>query len=298
MIRDLFRQRSAALVMRARGQDVVELIFYDEIGPFGITAADVAERLAEIEAPTIHLRLNSPGGDVFEGVAIYNRLREHPATIVTYIDGVAGSIASVIALAGDKVHMARNAFFMIHNPWAVTIGDAARHRQRADTLDNVGDVSIAAAYRARTGLDRETVETWMDAETWFNAEKAKEVGFVDVVEDTAPAEARAVAFDLSIYQHVPEALLQQESRDGDRFLTVEEWRDLETALRDEGLSRKDAVTALSGLKKWRQRDAGAPSTPPRDEVRADLGPDAALAAAQAILANLTVGAIHTERFAP
>lgn len=295
--RSPFHRAMRSSLARAQG-DAVELLIYDEIGFFGISAKQVADALADIDADTIHLRINSPGGDVFEGVAIHNALRTHPAQVITHIDGLAASIASIIALAGDEVRIAPNAFFMIHNPWGVTIGDAAIHRKMADTLERVSAGSIVSTYRKKTGADVETIETWMNDETWFSAERAAEAGFVDVVEDAAPVEARALPFDLGIYRHVP-AGLRYAPPDADEMLIVEldQLRDLETTLREEGLSRADAETAVRGLKQWCQRDAGAPSTPLRDEGRADIAaPAEALAAAEALLASLTAGALNS-RFA-
>lgn len=296
MNRSPFRHRpNPSALLRAQDDDAVELLLYDEIGFFGITAKMFAETLARIDASTIHLRVNSPGGDVFDGVAIHNALRQHDAEVITHIDGLAASIASVIALAGDEVRMAPNAFFMIHNPWGITIGDAELHRKMAGTLDKIAEGAIASTYQAKTGLDLETIETWMDEETWFNAAEAEDAGFADVIEDAA-VEAKASAFDLSIYQRVPEELQQMPSG-ADEWLTADEWREFEATLRDEGLSRKDAVTAVSCLKQLASAMLVTPSSPLRDEGRADHGPDAALEAARAILADLTVGGIHTERFA-
>lgn len=293
--RSPFRRSVHSSLVRAK-DDAVELLIYDEIGFFGITAKQVADELARIEADTIHLRINSPGGDVFDGVAIHNALRAHPAEIITHIDGLAASIASVIALAGDEVRMAPNAFFMIHNPWGITIGDADDHRKMGDTLDKIAEGSIASTYMAKTGEALETVETWMDEETWFNAREAKAAGFADVVEEAAPAEARGVLpFDLSIYQHVPAGLPYAPPVDDG--LTADDWRELEATLRDEGLSRKDAVTAVSCLKQLASAMLATPSTPLRDAVSADPEADAALAAAEALVANLTVGALNMERFA-
>lgn len=292
--RSLFRRSIRSSLVRAQG-DAVDLLIYDEIGFFGITAKQVADELANIDADTIHLRVNSPGGDVFDGVAIHNALKQHPARIVTHIDGLAASIASVIALAGDEVVMAPNAFFMIHNPWGITIGDADDHRKMADTLDKIAMGAIANTYKARTGLPLETIERWMDEETWFDGEQAKEAGFADVVEEAAPAEARVLPFDLSIYQRVPTGL-RYAVPDDETGLTGDEWREIEATLRDEGFSWKDAKKAISCLKHWCQRDADTPSTPPRDEAgAAPERPDAALAVLQAITATWVADttAIHT-----
>lgn len=294
--RNLFSRAPRQSLVRAQDDDAVELLLYDEIGFWGITAKQFADELARIEASTIHLRVNSPGGDVFDGVAIYNTLRAKDAQVITHIDGLAASIASVIALAGDEVRIAPNAFFMIHNPWGVTIGDADLHRKMADRLDKISLGAIVSTYRAKTGAAVATIERWMDDETWFTAEQAADAGFVDVVEEVAPAEDRALPFDLSIYQHVPAGLNYAASGD-ESFLTADQRRDLEATLRDEGLSRKDAVTAVSCLlEQLASATLATPSTPLRDEGRADPGLHAAQSAAEALLASLTAGA-HNTRFA-
>jgi ATP-dependent protease ClpP protease subunit len=291
--RSPFRRHAPGALVRAQDDGAVELLLYDEIGYWGIRAKEFAEVLAGIDAETIHLRVNSPGGDVFDGVAIFNSLRQHGAQIVTHVDGLAASIASVIALAGDEVRMAPNAFFMIHNPWSITLGNAKEHRKVADTLDKIAAGALLSTYQAKTGLDAETLETWMDEETWLDAEESREAGFADVVEEAAPADARAVLpFDLGAFARVPDGLRWQAPADG---LTPEDLRELEAVLRDEGLSRKEAAAAVSGLKKWRQRDAGASSsTPPgsRDGAGADHGRAEPLHAANALAARMLAGALR------
>lgn len=155
---------------------------YDEIGAFGITASQFVEQLAEIKASTIALRINSPGGNVFEGVTIHNALRRHSATVTTFIDGVAASIASVVALAGNKVRIAENAFFMIHDPFALVVGTAEDMRKAAQTLDQVAQSTIISAYLKKTGASEKQVKEWMAVETWFTADEALEAGFVDAVD--------------------------------------------------------------------------------------------------------------------
>jgi ATP-dependent Clp protease protease subunit len=186
-----------------------EILLYDEIGWWGVTAEEFRRELDGLSAETIHLRINSPGGNVFDGVAMYNALREHPARIVTHIDGLAASMASMVALAGDEVHMTGNAFFMIHDPWTISIGNAAELRKDADVLEKVGG-SLEDTYRHKTGATTEQVRAWMEAETWFTADEASEAGFVDVVvteEETDEAlAAAAAAYDLSVFAHTPDVL--------------------------------------------------------------------------------------------
>lgn len=248
-----FRRSPKALTVRAaEGEpDSAELLLYDEIGFWGVTAKDYVQALRGIRASTLHLRINSPGGDVMDGVAIYNATREHAARVIVHIDGMAASIASVIALAGDEIRMAENAFYMIHDPWGITIGTATDHRKTADVLDKVEGV-ILDTYMKRAEAERDEVEAWMAEETWFTALEAKEAGFVDEVVETTPVQSR---FDLSVFRHAPAAL-----RDAAPARPSE--RDLERLLRDAGLSRSEAKAAVAAVKKpTMPRDAAEEGVP-------------------------------------
>ena len=152
----------------------------------------------------INLRLNSEGGSVFDGHAIFNALRNHDARVVVDIDGLAASIASIIAMAGDEIRMAENAFMMIHDPWVVAAGTADELRGQADVMDKVQE-KLVNTYVKRTGGNADDISEWMAAETWMNAEEALERGFVDsITEETRMA---ACVKDKSRYQHVPENLI-------------------------------------------------------------------------------------------
>ena len=133
---------------------------------------------------TLHLYINSSGGEVFAGQAIYNIIKRHKARVITYIDGLAASIASVIALAGDEVNISKNAMMMIHNPWTWGgFGDAKSLRKKADTLDQIRE-SILVTYSEKTGLTNDDIIAMMDVETWFTADEAKNKGFVDNITNT------------------------------------------------------------------------------------------------------------------
>src|SRR5690606_5098984 len=193
----------------AQADDRAEILIYDEIGENwwgeGISAKRFAEELSEIKASRIDVRINSGGGSVFEGNAIYNALVRHPARVETYIDGIAASIASVIAMAGERIHIAANAFIMIHNPHGVVWGEAVDMRKMADTLDTVRG-SLVGTYARRTGQDTAQIEAWMDAETWFNAEEAIEQGFADEIVEGQEIDAR-IAASLVSYRNLPPALV-------------------------------------------------------------------------------------------
>ncbi|MCW7553300.1 ATP-dependent Clp protease proteolytic subunit [Endozoicomonas gorgoniicola] len=141
-----------------------------------------------LDATNIDVRINSRGGMVFEGIAIYNVLRAHKADIHVNIDGLAASIASVIAMAGDTVSMAENSMMMIHNPYGWAMGDADEMRKTADVMDKVTD-SIAVSYTARTGKTVEEMKAMMDEEIWFSAAEALELGLVDGIDSPVQAAA-------------------------------------------------------------------------------------------------------------
>jgi ATP-dependent protease ClpP protease subunit len=184
-----------------KGNKSAELMIYDMIGGWdGVTAKRVADDLRSIgRVDLINVRLNSFGGEVFEGYAIYNQLKRHPARVEIDIDGAACSIASIIACAGDTVRMARNAMYMIHDPSGVAMGNAADMRKTADLLDQVRE-QLVDTYVGKTGLDWARVSNLMTAETWFKAADAAELGFVDQVTDELQLAASA---DLSKFANVP-----------------------------------------------------------------------------------------------
>jgi ATP-dependent Clp protease protease subunit len=234
-------------IVRNEQADEAEILIYDEIGFWGIVASDFKRALAQVDAKTIHVRINSPGGSVFDGIAIYNALREHPAHVVTHIDSLAASIASVIALAGDEVKIAKNAYMMIHDPWTVTIGNAEQLRKDAGLLDKFSQ-TILDVYAARSSEKPDDLKQLMHDETWLTADEALDMGLVDEVVDTSDVKAQ---FDLSVFAHVPAALAGSGNTEPPNI------RDLERSLRDAGLSRSAAKAVLaSGYQALEpQRDA-------------------------------------------
>ncbi len=127
--------------------------------------------------------INSDGGDVFAGQAIHSMLKRHSAHKTVYIDGLAASIASVIAMAGDTIVMPRNAMMMVHNPWTFAWGDSNDFRKMAETLDQIRE-SIVAAYQDKSGMEPDAIRELCDAETWFTADEAVEKGFADEIEES------------------------------------------------------------------------------------------------------------------
>lgn len=168
----------------------------------GVAASPFIKALREIDAETIHLRINSPGGSVFAARAIETALREHKARIVVHIDGLAASAATFIAMAGDEIVIGKGAMFMIHKAWTGTWGNADDLRKRADLLEKI-DGTLAQTYADRSGQTVADVAEWMAAETWFTGEEAVAKGFADrLAEDTPAASA---AWNLSAYSRAPAA---------------------------------------------------------------------------------------------
>lgn len=191
--------------IKAKGPSLAEVYIYDEIGAFGVSAKSFADDLkAYPNARQIQLRINSPGGSVFDGNAIYNQLKQHPAKITAHIDGLAASMASVIAMAADHIVMPENALMMIHNPWTMAVGDAEQLRKDADVLDKV-KTTLIGAY-GRSSMSEEEITAIMDAETWLTAEQALEMGFADEIQEEMQMAASANFPLLNKFEKTPELI--------------------------------------------------------------------------------------------
>jgi ATP-dependent Clp protease protease subunit len=183
-----------------------EILIYDEIGAFGITAKQFADDLKAVgKAARITLRINSPGGSVFDGLAIHNSLKRLSARKTVWIDGIAASIASVIAMAGDEIIMPENTMMMIHDPAGMVVGTAPDMRAMAEALDRIKG-GLVSAYRDRTGKPEADIERLMAAETWLTANDAVAAGFADRVDKPIRATAR---FDLSRFRNAPAVLVDE-----------------------------------------------------------------------------------------
>lgn len=231
MNRTPFRRTPTNKAPRA-AEEGTEVFVYDEIGFFGIQAQEFVETLRNIRDQVIVLRLNSPGGSVFDGTAMMTAIREHPARVIAHVDGLAASMASGLAMAADEVVMAKGSFIMIHDPWSVAIGDADLMRREADLLDNIAD-TLALNYEEKTG--RDDIRELMQVETWMNHNDAVDMGFADrIAGEAEPTDS----FDLSIFQHVPDELIVGKPSE----------RQIERALRDAGLSKTEARAFVSAAK--------------------------------------------------
>jgi ATP-dependent protease ClpP protease subunit len=185
-------------VLAAAGDDPATISIFDVIGEDfwtgeGWTARRMAGVLRSIGKQDVVVSINSPGGDFFEGVAIYNQLREHPARVTVKVMGLAASAASLIAMAGDEIQIGRGAFLMVHNAWAQAVGNRHDMRGVADMLEPF-DEAMSDIYAARTGRSKKKMAELLDAETWLNSAQAIDLGFADkITDDPAPAAGGASA---------------------------------------------------------------------------------------------------------
>lgn len=184
--------------IQAKADETPALYIYDEIGYFGDSAKALTDALQEVDSDKLDVHLNSPGGDIFDGLAIYQALKSHKAEVTVFVDGLAASIASVIAQAGDRVVMAPKASMMIHDGWTMSVGNAADMRKIADLLDKQSEI-IASVYADRTGQPADFWRAQMLIDTWYNAEEALAAGLVDEIE----GQEKKVddPFDLTVYAH-------------------------------------------------------------------------------------------------
>jgi ATP-dependent Clp protease, protease subunit len=222
------KNRLAWSIRNAADDDHAEIKLYAEVGESwwfeSVTAQEFTDELDQLDVSSITLRINSPGGSVFDGVAMYSALRSHRAKVTSVVEGLAASIASIVMLAGETVQISDAAMVMIHNPWGMAVGDATDMRKTAQTLDEIRDVMVGV-YAKKTGRSTAEIVEALDAETWLSAQKALDFGIVDQVlgdgeEDTpdaGEAAARAV-FDervFSRFRHTPEQVVAAYRRGGD-----------------------------------------------------------------------------------
>lgn len=195
--------------MQAKEDQTADIYIYDEIGGWGISARRFTEDLISLgNLSHINLHIHSPGGEVFDGIAIYNQLKNYSATITVYIDGLAASMASVIAMVGDTVIMPKNAMMMIHKPWGVSWGDANDMREYADLLDKLENVLIPA-YVAKTGKTTEEITAMLEQETWLDGDECVEHGFADKVIEPVKAMASLTSKRIEEFSSMPSAIKNQ-----------------------------------------------------------------------------------------
>lgn len=205
----------------------------------GVTAKRVSAALRSIGNKDVVVNLNSPGGDAFEGIAIYNLLRAHPAKVTVNVLGLAASAASIIAMAGDQINMGLGSLMMVHNAWGVTVGNRHDLRDAASRLEEI-DAALADIYEARTGVKRAEIVKLMDAETFMGASDAVKNKFADAVDEGLSAKSDT-------------------KNSSDRSIMAR--RQVEATLAKAGYSRDRRSEMLSemGVPKTAQRDASRQS---------------------------------------
>ena len=178
--------------------ETADIYIFDEIGTYGVTAQDFISEIKGLKDMPINLRINSLGGDVFDGMALYNVIKRREAKTTVYIEGIAASIATIIALGADEVIMAENSLFMIHNAWGGTSGEAKDMRKTAETLDKITS-ELTDIYVKKTGLSYDALAEMMDEESWLNAQEAFDLGFIDTISDSIKVAAK---YDVSKFKNI------------------------------------------------------------------------------------------------
>lgn len=246
---------------------IYDSIGYDPWTGDGTTAKRISAALRSIGAETdVTVNINSPGGDVFEGMAIYNLFNDHKGKVTMRVVGLAASAASLIAMAGDEIQVARAGFLMVHNVWVLAIGNRHDLRAAADTLETFDD-ALASVYAARTGMEKKAVAKLMDAETWMNGEQAMEEGFADGL---LPA-------DQIEEEKVPEGTAS----------TAADFRAIEVALARAGMSRGERRALFNRIKTGTPSAAGQDRDTPRADPLAEppIDPNGTPSAAETEIAE-------------
>lgn len=197
------REKQPVNLVKNEGAAVIYI--YDVIDSYwGVSAKDVIAALANVSPDDeVHFHINSPGGDVFEGRAIMAAIRQHAGKTIAFVDSLAASAATSIAVACDEVVISQGAFFMIHNASGMVWGDKTDMREVADLLEKI-EGSIVTDYVGKTGKEEQQIIDWMDAETWFSADEAIANGFCDRLADTAKAKN---TWNLAAFDKAPKALI-------------------------------------------------------------------------------------------
>ncbi len=221
--------------IEASANDQAEILVYDVIGwPYN-DAGDLVRYVNSLGDKDILVRLNTPGGDVFDGMAIFNSLANHKGKVTIRIEALAASMGSVLAMAGKEIQAYSNTMMMIHDPWIYTAGNQYELREMADLLEKISG-NMLDVYAGRSKIGKREMKEIMKAETWYTAKEAKEKGFIDTILETGKA-AKA-QFDLTMYTNAPDGICSIEGRD----LTE---REIERALRDAGASRSFAKAIVA-----------------------------------------------------
>lgn len=221
--------------IEASADDQAEILVYDVIGwPYN-DAGDLVRYINGLKGKDILVRLNTPGGDVFDGMAIFNSLANHKGKVTIRIEALAASMGSVLAMAGKEIQAYSNTMMMIHDPWTYMAGNQYELREMADLLEKISG-NMLDVYTGRSKVGKREMKEIMKAETWYTAKEAKEKGFINTILETG--KATKAQFDLTMYTNAPDGICSIEGRD----LTE---REIERALRDAGASRSFAKAIVA-----------------------------------------------------
>ena len=248
-----------------------EVVIYDEIGAYGVSAKGFLAELGALpDATPLALRLNSPGGSVFDAVAIYNAIKRHTGTVTVWIDGIAASAASYIAMAGDEIVMPENAFLMIHDPAGLVMGTAIDMRAMAEALDKIKG-SLLQGYAAKSGRPQEEIAPLMAAETWLDAKDALDLGFADRIAEPVRIAAR---FDVGRFRNAPPVLAELPAETTDDELSGNEVADTDDEPEESASDEYPDGVAGNDVSENVDRPAAEPDPPP-DSGAPPVAPDAA-----------------------
>ncbi len=206
LLKDNARAEGPATIRADVSGNDLHLYINDVIDSYwGANASALIASLAGQSDKTVHLHINSPGGDVFEARAMSAAIVAHQGKVVAHIDGVCASAATYLALAASEVRMTEGGLFMVHNSWTMAYGNKQDLRDSADLLDKI-DSTISADYVRKTGASLEQVQAWMDATTWFTAQEALDAGFIDAIDPNTKQDSAANAsWNLAAYPNAPQA---------------------------------------------------------------------------------------------
>lgn len=234
-----------ALEKKIDADGSLDVFILDEIGMWGVSASDFIKDInASLESgKELRVHISSPGGDVFDGLAIFNFL-DRMSNVTTIVEGLAASIASIIAMAGTNIIMPENALMMIHNPWSFTAGDSDELRQAADALEKF-EGSLAGIYAKKTGKDVAEIRDMMDAETWMTGVEAVEMGFATMTTDAVKI---AASFDVAKLKNLPASAAKMLEETENKMDDI-------AKLQGELATATAALSTLEGGAEGRRKDA-------------------------------------------
>lgn len=295
--------------LRNQTEDEAELLIYGVLGEDewwdDVGSKRFAQDMQTLRGKNVKIRINSVGGSVFTGQAIYSTMKQHDKKVTVYIDGLAASAASLVAMAGDEVIMPSNAMIMIHNPWTIGMGESKDFRKLADDLDKIRD-SILVTYEEKTGMSREELTDLMDEETWLTAAEAKEYGFADTIESSMQVAAsigggqmtvNGVSFNMDRFKVLPSALVKAAAEKPKQPQPKEEPAGTQSASRTEDVMDIEKLKAEHPDLHKQIMDAGLKKGAEDERARITAINDATLPGQEQLAADAIVSGTSASDFA-